>query len=108
MSASDHLGLQFSYSPPEMGRNSHMLRASIPGQEHEAGSLEWGARGIRFVEVARSNRRQGVATALWNEGHRLAENHGRIPKPKHSAERTDEGDAWARSVGGRLPRRNWD
>lgn len=69
------------------------------------GNMRWSPQQVRNVMVNESHQRQGVATAMWNEGHRLASENARIPQPKHSPDRTNEGDAWARSVGGRLPRR---
>ena len=96
--------LQFKYHPPEMGIGSHRLTAHR-GKEY-AGHLLWTSAQVRNIDVAPTMQRQGVATSLWNEGHRLAAENQRIPKPKHSSDRTAAGDAWARSVGGRLPRRN--
>ena len=53
---------------------------------------------VLHIGVNADHRRQGVATALWNEAQR----YGAI---RHSAYRTDDGDAFARAVGGVLPRR---
>lgn len=99
-------GLQFQYHPPSMGYGSHRLTAHLGDESTSAGHLLWNSRGIRNIAVSPDLQRQGVGTALWNEGHRLASENARIPKPKHSADRTDDGNAWAKSVGGRLPRRN--
>lgn len=65
----------------------------------------WSNKHVLNIGVSADQQRRGVATALWNEAHRLAGEVQRIPKPKHSPDRTNAGDAWARSVGGRLPRR---
>jgi GNAT superfamily N-acetyltransferase len=86
-----------------MGNRQHMVTAYKEGRE--VGKLEWTAKEVKNVETYPEHRRQGVATALWNEGHRLAETNARIPAPKHSSQRTNAGNEWARSVGGRLPRR---
>ena len=96
--------IQFQYHPPEMGAGYHRITARQEGGEY-AGHLNWSSSGIRSIVVAPNLQRQGIGTALWNEGHRLASEHARVPKPKHSPDRTEEGDAWARSVGGRLPKR---
>jgi hypothetical protein len=69
------------------------------------GNMRWSAKQVRNVMVNESHQRQGIASGMWNEGHRLASENARIPKPKHSPDRTHAGDAWARSVGGPLPRR---
>jgi hypothetical protein len=106
MPAEDHLnGVQFEYHPPEMGNESHRI---IARQENGgyAGHMLWSSKQVRNIDVAPAVQRQGVATGMWNEGQRLAAENSRIPAPKHSTQRTNEGDAWARSVGGRLPRRS--
>jgi GNAT superfamily N-acetyltransferase len=95
--------VQFQYHPPGMGNESHRITAESGGKY--AGHLLWTSKQVRNIDVAPTMQRQGIGTALWNEGHRLASEHARIPAPKHSPDRTNEGDAWARSVGGRLPRR---
>lgn len=105
MAADDSLGLQFQYRPPEMGSNYHFLRAVSSGGSW-VGDMNWNSRHVHGVQVVPEHRRKGVATSLWNEGQRLASENAKIPAPKHSTDRTDDGDAWARSVGGRLPRRN--
>jgi len=99
--------LQFHYDTVDTGgsRPMHRVMAVHPATNQEVGGMTWTARHIRNISVADDFRRQGVATALWNEGQRIAAENPRIPAPKHSAERTDAGDAWARSVGGRIPRR---
>jgi len=103
-------GSQFDmiYFPPEMGSPSHSIR--VPLGENELGQsrsamMSWNSKGITGIEVPPDHQRKGIASAMWAEGHRLAETERGIPAPKHSSDRTDAGDAWARSVGGRLPRR---
>ena len=49
-------------------------------------------------------RRQGIATRMWNRAQRLSSERG-ITAPVHSRLRTDSGDAWAKSMGVKLPRR---
>ena len=53
---------------------------------------------VLHIGVNADHRRKGVATALWSEAQR----YGAI---RHSAYRTDDGDAFARAVGGMLPPR---
>jgi hypothetical protein len=96
-------GMQFNYRPPEMGRSSHHLSVTMGDQ---TAGMEWNAKHIMNISVPEGIQRQGVGSALWNEGHRLASENARIPAPAHSADRTNAGDAWARRVGGRLPRRS--
>jgi hypothetical protein len=100
--------IQFQYHPPEMGANYHSVTANL---EHtEIGTvrrahMSWDAKKVRGIDVPHQFQRQGIATALWQEGHRLASENQAIPEPRHSPDRTAAGDAWAKSVGGRLPRR---
>lgn len=98
------LGKQFDivYSAPEMGASYHAVSADLGDGRAE---LQWDSKHVRNVKVPEQFQRKGVATALWNEAQRLASDSSRIPAPKHSADRTNDGDAWARSVGGKLPRR---
>jgi hypothetical protein len=98
-----NLGLQFHYTPPGMHSSHHEVVAHSGGEF--VGSMRWNSRAVQGINVNQQNRRQGIATAIWHEGHRLAEENARVPRPKHSGDRTIEGDAWARSVGGSLPRR---
>src|SRR6478609_824836 len=93
---------QFSYTSPDEGgsRKLHKLQDSKTGA-----AMVWNSRGIQNVVVPSQYQRQGIATAMWQEGHRIAEETPGVPAPKHSKDRTDAGDAWARNVGGRLPRR---
>jgi len=89
----------------DMGGTVPVHQVTALSEGEPVGSMQWTARELQGVQVVPQHQRQGIATGLWNEGHRLAEEHGRIPSPKHSSDRTKAGDAWARSVGGRLPRR---
>jgi hypothetical protein len=70
------------------------------------GRLEWSHETgeIHNIDVAKNHRRRGVATAAYQLAHRLASEYGVTP-PKHSRDRSDQGDAWARAVGGELPTR---
>jgi GNAT superfamily N-acetyltransferase len=74
----------------------------------EAGSIAWAKRGearipgeIGYVHTHPDNRRTGIATALYGS----AVNSGLKPAPKHSPQRTDDGEAWTKAVGGTRPRR---
>lgn len=85
---------------PTIEENAHIVEASREG--NPVGKLIWSAKTkeIRNIEVDSDHRRQGVATAMWNYANDLD-----VPKPKHSSDRTEAGDAWARSVSRRLPPR---
>lgn len=83
-------------------RSDHVIEAFYPDAERAVAKMSWSGRNheIQSVDVDPAHRRKGLASAMWN----WAQDNAR-PKPKHSPDRTDDGDAWARSVGGRLPRR---
>lgn len=108
--------IQFQYHAPEMGDSRHRITADLGqtpigkaytelGKPPRLAEMSWNAKGIQSIDVPPAHKRQGVGTALWNEGQRVASENAKVPAPKHSPDRTNEGDAWARSVGGRLPRR---
>jgi GNAT superfamily N-acetyltransferase len=67
----------------------------------EIGRLVWhdSTGEIEKLWVAPEHRRQGIATALWIKAQSLN------PAPQHSAWRTDDGDAWAKSITNELPER---
>ena len=82
-----------------------IYRVTAHSGKAQVGEMNWNRHGLRYIGVEPEAQRQGVATAMWNEGQRIAASKKNVPAPQHSNERTDAGDAWARSVGGRLPRR---
>jgi len=85
-----------------MGSAAHQLTAHSGNRV--VGTMKWNAAGVQSLEVPHELQRRGIATALWGEGQRLAQEKKRVAAPKHSADRTKAGDAWARAVGGPLPR----
>jgi hypothetical protein len=56
---------------------------------------------VDWISVEPQHQRQGLATALWQHAQDL----GLQAPPKPRRNEYDEGEAWARQVGGRLPRR---
>lgn len=74
---------------PEHGTVGHMLLHPLVD----------GKRKIRNVYVQEDFRRKGVATGMWNYANQQG------LKPVHSEDRTDAGDAWAKTVSNRLPKR---
>lgn len=97
--------VEYSFKPATGRYDSHTISASVGG--NQVGSLSWHPKSGRVmgVEVNREYRRQGIASRMWDEAHRAASRSTRVIRPTHSADRTDSGDAWARAVGGTLPRR---
>lgn len=102
---------------PSNGVYNATVRAFTPDMDPEtdrpAGLLRWSktSRGeITMVSVGEGYQRQGLATELLSRGRAFAESTRGVPRPKHSTDRTNAGEAWARSLGERLPRREqrWD
>lgn len=79
-------------------RFTHVLEATNDDGVH-LGEMVWVPFHVRDIQVVKRYRRRGVATALWNEGHRLADENPDIPAPRHSVARTASGDAWVKAVG---------
>lgn len=108
MPANDHLGPQFQFekaTPKSMdGSRNHVVRAMVNG-EH-AGAVLWNHKSgeVHNITVHPSYQRQGLATGLWHEAKRVAEQTRGVRSPRHSPDRTDAGEGWARSLGERLPR----
>jgi GNAT superfamily N-acetyltransferase len=87
-------------------RNPYAGSSLDPGIRPIA-SLSWHHRTgeISGVYTVPEHQRQGVATALYQQGQEIASKTRGVPTPRHSEQRTRSGDAWARSVGGHLPGR---
>lgn len=103
--------VQFHYRTVDEGgsKPTHVIEARVPEPDHPlggrlAGKMVWNARQVGHILVDSDSQRQGIATGMWQEGQRLAAENARIPAPRHSPDRTIQGDAWAKAVGGRLPR----
>lgn len=98
--APEHAGTEWAQTPP-LERSRWEGSSADPGTR-PMGSLSWHHKTgeIRGVYTAPQFQRHGVASALYQD----AQQRG-VSTPRHSADRTTAGDAWARSVGGRLPRR---
>jgi len=97
MSADNLSKIQFKhhyYNGVHVGE--HTLDA---GKDGSYGHLSWDADTgkVNEVVVPEEHQRKGIATAMWNHAHKLAEEKG-IKAPVHSEVRTPEGDAWAKKV----------
>ena len=91
--------VQFRYNQVDLGerRPQHEITASRDNEE--IGRLRWHGvtHRVTGVFVNQEHARQGIATHMWNMSQ------GMRPKARHSPDRTAMGNAWAKSVGGRLP-----
>jgi GNAT superfamily N-acetyltransferase len=103
--APEHAASQWAQAHPSE-RGTYAGSSIDPGIRPIA-SLSWHHKTgeIRGVYTEKEHQRQGIATALHSEAGQIAESTRGVPKPKHSADRTTAGDAWAKAVGGTLPRR---
>jgi GNAT superfamily N-acetyltransferase len=97
--------VDYRFTEGERFVNHHKITAHIG--DKQVGSLEWHPKTGRVmgVEVDSEHRRKGIGTQMWFQAIQAASNSRRIKKPIHSAERTDAGDKWAKTVGGTVPRR---
>ena len=108
MTASDHLnkkqfsgGVQYSgltrEHPHGSGKPQHLIETKH-GRSVLGFALFNPDGELDTVMVKPEHQRQGVATAMWNHAKVVGIN------AHHGRHRTKEGDAWARTVGGHLPR----
>jgi ribosomal protein S18 acetylase RimI-like enzyme len=68
------------------------------------GNIQWNKDSGEIISIGvnRKFRRLGVANTLFQEAHKSAREQG-LAEPKHSEDRSDEGDAWAKQAGGDVP-----
>ena len=113
--------VQFKYTAPSRRGffAYHQIQAIAPssgakeekgyggGPTHNVvGTIQWHPRTgeVNWVRTHQDYRGLGVATTLWEKAKKLSADTG-IKEPKHSKHRTEEGEAWAKKVGGALPGR---
>jgi ribosomal protein S18 acetylase RimI-like enzyme len=95
-----------THTPERLGWHSVVARnedKDVVGVMHWRKKASGGANAgqVDWVEVDPSFQRMGIGRQMWEHAQAV----GVSPSPKHSAERTDKGESWAKSVGGRVPRR---
>lgn len=80
----------------------HSLSATNSEGMH-LGDIKWNGKTgrVNMVYVHPDYRGLGVGTSLWERANNLSKMHG-TPMLQHSSDRTIAGDAWARTVGGKL------
>lgn len=80
---------------------------SASGENAPTASFSWHHKSgeIKGLYTAPEHQRQGIATAMLGEARRIAGETRGVVHPRHSSFRTESGEAWARSTGDRLPRR---
>lgn len=99
----DFHGLAFNYD--KVG-SLHYLEAQKEGEV--VGKLNWVHKSgnVTGIYVPKEHRRKGIATALYNEAKRISSTTRGVPRPKITDDRTNDGEAWARTLGERLPKRS--
>lgn len=110
MPAPDGPQWQFVHDAPEHHYEHTLIaypQGVTPSQNpsNHIGYMSWvkGSGIVSDVMVKPNFRRQGVATALWNEANKIAQQTPTVPAPRHNSMRSRVGDQWARSVGGEVP-----
>jgi hypothetical protein len=85
----------------------HRILAREIESDQIIGHMDWDPEGGELSDllVVSSHCRRGIATAMWKEGHLWAKDCSDVIAPRHSADRTDDGEAWARTINKRLPKR---
>lgn len=109
--------VQFRYTAPSRRGffAYHQIDAVAPdaanknsksGKGQVVGTIQWHPRSgdVNWVRTHPDYRGLGVATTLWEKAKKLSADTG-IKEPQHSRHRTEEGEAWAKSVGGKMPSR---
>jgi len=85
-------------------RNVTMLRLSLD-LDGDTAFIDWETNGeLYYIKTPAAYRRKGIATKLWHAADDLAAELGYKPL-RHSEYRTDDGDAFARSMTDDLPTR---
>ena len=98
-------GAQFAYdvAHKRLGDHLHLITATHRESGESVGHMRYGHDGtVQNITVSEPHQRKGVATAMWNHAS-LMGSKGEAPEPKHSVQRTSQGDAWAKAVGGHTP-----
>ena len=88
------------------GRGVHHIRMEDEKTGDFMGGIEWhkDTGEITGITSEEPYRRMGVATTLFHEAKKAAREQG-LAEPVHSADRSDMGQKWAKSVGDNLPKR---
>jgi hypothetical protein len=87
--------LKFNPAPDDADMENHRIIAQHKGRKVGEMQVDIGTSQIQNIEVHPRHQRKGVATAMWNYAQDISGNN-----IHHSPVRTDEGDAWAKTVGG--------
>ena len=94
--------LKYQYSSPE---NYNLHRLDFFNKQGTVGYIEWDKDDgeTEKIYVGEPYRRKGVASHIWEIATDWANDNKQLP-PEHSSRRSKEGEAFAQSVGGYIPR----
>ena len=79
------------------------ISAHLGGQQVGHLSIDETGR-VEDIAVEDEHQQKGIGTAMWNHAVSLYQSGITNVPPKHSDYRTPEGDAFAKSVGGFIPK----
>jgi ribosomal protein S18 acetylase RimI-like enzyme len=106
--------VRFSAGNPYSNYGSKIHRVDLESHDpdkanpdyEKMGFLEWhkDTGEILSLKTHPKFRRMGVANTLFHEAKEAARKQGLV-EPVHSADRSDEGDEWAKQAGGNVPPR---
>lgn len=93
--------LQFQHTDAENTSSGYHRVSAIKGDK-KVGSIDWDGNEtgrVNMVHVDEGHRRQGIATALWQQAQSTSQEKGLTP-PKHSDDKdmSVQGKAWSKSV----------
>lgn len=93
---------EYPYNLPQFDW-SHQVVASH--ENRQIAQISWKPRSgeIKDIFVEKPYRRQGLASELFRRAHHMSTQFDDVVPPRHSEHRTEEGDAWAKAVGGEVP-----
>jgi hypothetical protein len=103
--APEHASTDWAKARPEE-RDQYAGSSLDPGHR-PIGSISWHHKTgeIMGVYTAKEHQRRGVATSLYRQAGEVAAGTRGVKPPRHSPDRTESGEAWAQSLGERLPKR---
>lgn len=104
----------FVYVPPDHPMNWHGKHVlSVHHKGDAKGNMMWDQNGrVDWVGIDPREQRQGHGSALWEAGQSLADREPAVPRPLHSETQTEQGQQWAKKVGGKTvesdkPKSKW-
>jgi hypothetical protein len=99
------LGMPTLMSKETFGNSTVLRTHPLNDKTKELGSLSFSSKTgrIHSVSTKKEHQGKGIATGLYVQANRTVLPEG--TSLSHSSNRTDQGDAWAKSVGGDIPMR---